>query len=248
MSVQALIEEAGRLALSHWRGAVEVANKAAPGEAVDLVSAADLAVDAHLREGLARLEPDVGIVSEEGEESAPWGVGDAFVIDPIDGTHNFLAGTGWWTIVVARTRGHQVEEAWIHHPPSGETTHGVRGATPTLAGRPLRVPDGDPRTGLVSLSLSRELVPLLLASDRFGGLRALGSHAMCLSLTAQGRFLLHAGGGKPWDVAAGFLLVEQAGGRVCTLDGSRRSPFEPGPGLAGSPRGVEAALELFPSP
>lgn len=247
MSVQELIEEAGRIALSHWRGEVEVANKAAPGEAVDLVSAADLAVDAYLREGLARLAPGVGIVSEEGEGSAPWGEGDAFVIDPIDGTHNFLAGTEWWTIVLARTRGHEVEEAWIHHPPSGETTHGVRGRTPTHAGQPLEVSGGAPREGLVSLSLSQELVPLLLGSDRFAGLRALGSHAMCLSLTAQGRFLLYAGGGKPWDVAAGFLLVEQAGGRVCNLDGSRRSPFDPGPGLAGAPQGVEAALELFPS-
>jgi fructose-1,6-bisphosphatase/inositol monophosphatase family enzyme len=245
--ITALLERAGRVALASWRTAdLDVQDKASVGAAPDLVSAVDLAVDRIVTDGLRDLHPGVPIISEEVERPRGDPPADAFVIDPIDGTHNFVSGGTLWTIALARTRGHEVEEAWIHHPPTGQTSHAVRGGVTTHAGRRVRVSGVTPRRGLVSVSLTRELMPLLLHSARFAGIRALGSHAFCLAAAARGEFILHAGGGKPWDVAAGFLLVERAGGRVCDLHGNPRSPFDSGrKGLAGAPGAVELALELI---
>jgi len=246
-AVLALLEEAGRRALESWRsGPVRVSDKSDAGAAPDLVSEADLAVNDLVTEGLTRLHPGVTVVSEETEVAFTPPPADAFVLDPIDGTHNFLAGSPLWTIVLARTRGEDVEEAWIHHPPSGETTHAVRGGAATHAGKKIRVSDRDVRHSLVSISLTRELLPLLLNADRWAGIRALGSSAYCLGAAARGEFALHAGGGWPWDVAAGFLIVERAGGIVRDLRGGRRSPFDPRTkSLSGSPRAVAQALTLF---
>ncbi len=243
--VHALLQDAGRLAMGSWRmSGVGVSDKGGRGDRPDLVSDADLAVNSLMTERLTRLFPGVSIVSEEaeGQQSAP---SDAFVLDPIDGTHNYLAGNPLWTIVLARTRGHEVEEAWIYHPPTRELSHAARRTPTTHAGRRIEVTNTTVRRGLISVSLSRDLLPLLMAADRFAGVRALGSSAYCLAATARGEFLLHAGGGYPWDVAAGFLLVEKAGGVVRTLSGGRRSPYENVKSLAGAPHAVEEALSLF---
>lgn len=243
--IRDLLEEAGRVAMDSWRtGDVGVMDKGGRGERPNLVTDADLAVNALITDRLASLFPRVSIVSEEAEgyDSAP---PDAFVLDPIDGTHNFLAGSPLWTIVLARTRGHEVEEAWVYHPPTRELSHASRLTPTTHAGRPVVVSGTASRRGLISISLSRELLPLLMAADRFAGIRALGSSAYCLAAAARGEFLLHAGGGHPWDVAAGFLLIERAGGLVRTLSGGRRSPYENVKSLAGAPHAVEQSLSLF---
>ncbi len=245
--VRALLEEAGRRALASWRsGVVAVIDKSDGGASPDLVSDADLAANDFITEGLAQLHPGVAMISEETDGGFMPPPPDAFILDPIDGTHNFIAGSDLWTIVLARTRGEEVEEAWIHHPPSGETSHAVRGGPATHAGRPIHVSERDPRRSLVSVSLSTDLLPLLMATDRWAGIRALGSSAWCLAAAARGEFAIHAGGGWPWDVAAGFLIVEQAGGIVRDLEGNRRSPFDHrSKSLSGSPRAVEQALRLF---
>ena len=244
-----LLEEAGRLAMASWRvPGVQVTDKSGGRHAPDLVSDADLEVNEFVTAGLSRLHGDVTLVSEEAEPMGSEPPADAFILDPIDGTHNYLGGSALWTIALARTRGHEVEEAWVHHPPTGETSHAKRGSPTTHDGVRVRVSLAPARRGLVSISLTRDLMPLLIHSGQFAGVRALGSHAFCLAATARGEFLLHAGGGKPWDIAAGFLLIENAGGRVCDLEGNPRSPFDlNAQGLAGSPSAVQTALELMRS-
>jgi len=245
--VQDLLLQAGRLAMEYWRTADLVVSDKSHGEsASDFVSAADLAVNDLILDGLARLHPGVPVISEEIESTPGEPPPDAFVIDPIDGTHNFLAGSPLWTIALARTRGHDVEDAWIHHPPSGETSRANRRSRTTHAGSPVSVSSVLPRRGLVSVSLTHEVMPLIVGSTSFAGIRAYGSHAYCLAATARGEFVLHAGGGKAWDVAAGFLLVERAGGRVCDLRGAPCSPFDTTrKTLAGAPHVVDTALELL---
>lgn len=247
-----LLDQAGRIALASWRVAdVQVRDKSGGVASPDLVSAADLAVNEFVTDGLARLHSGVTLVSEEAEPMGDDLMGDeppedAFILDPIDGTHNYLAGSALWTIALARTRGHEVEEAWIHHPPTGQTSHARRGGATTHAGVSVRVSRARPRRGLISVSITRDLMPLLIHSKEFAGVRALGSHAFCLAATARGEFLLHAGGGKPWDIAAGFLLIESAGGRVCDLEGNPCSPFDVrAKSLAGSPDAVQVALDLM---
>ena len=244
-----MLRGAGERALGYWRtGPLQWSDKSTSGGGIDLVTEADLAVDRLIAAELDRMHPGVPILSEEaswrpdGEPS-----GDVFVLDPIDGTHNFAQGTHWWTIALARARDAVVEEGWLYQPSRGTLWHARRGEGATRDGEGITVSSVAPRHGLVSVSLSRQMLPLLLQASRFAGLRALGSHALCLALVADGSFGLHAGGGHPWDVAAGHLFIEEAGGRVCTLDGGPRSPWRRKQTLAGAPACVDAALEIFAS-
>jgi myo-inositol-1(or 4)-monophosphatase len=224
-------------------------NKAPERGSIDLVTEADLAVDRLITEELDRLHPGMPVLSEEGtwRPPAPEPTEDMFVLDPIDGTHNFAQGTHWWTIALARTRGSVVEEGWLYQPTRGTLWHAQRGRGTTRDGEPVQVSSSAPSHGLVSVSLSRHMLPLLMQAGRFGGVRALGSHALCLALVADGSFVLHAGGGHPWDVAAGHHFIEEAGGRVCTLAGGPRSPWVRAQTLAGAPALVDLALEIFAS-
>lgn len=247
-AIVALVRAAGDCALSYWRaGPLDSRSKAPADRPVDLVTEADLAVDRLIAEGLDRLHPGVPVMSEEGEWRPPaeGPTGDIFIVDPIDGTHNFAQGTHWWTIALARTRGAVVEEGWLYQPTRGTFWHARRGEGTTRDRERVSVSSSDSRNGLVSVSLSREVLPLLMQAHRFAGIRALGSNALCLALVADGSFVLHAGGGHPWDVAAGHLFVEEAGGRVCTLTGEARSPWQKIQSLAGPPATVDLALEIF---
>jgi fructose-1,6-bisphosphatase/inositol monophosphatase family enzyme len=98
---------------------------------------------------------------------------------------------------------------------------------------------------LLSVALSRELLPLLLASNRFVGTRAMGCACLGLAWAAEGRFALHAARNYPWDVAAGYLLVERAGGRVVDLRGEPVSIWDRVHTLAGAPAAVDLALEIL---
>ena len=246
-AIERILRGAGERALGYWRtGSLEWSDKATDG-AVDLVTEADLAVDRLLAAELDALHPGVPILSEEGtwrpSEDGP--SGDAFVLDPIDGTSNFAAGTHWWTIALARAQAGEIVEGWLYQPSRGTLWHARKGQGATRDGEPIRVATTPPRLGLVSVSLSRQMLPLLLQSSRFAGIRALGSHALTLAMVADGSLVLHAGGGHPWDVAGGHLFVEEAGGRVCTLDGGPRSPWRRVQTLAGSPASVDVALAIF---
>ncbi len=245
--IVSLLRAAGERSLDYWRaGPLEFEDKATGDRGVDLVTEADLAVDRLIAEGLDRLHPGIPVLSEEGAWRPAEGAReDMFVLDPIDGTHNFAQGTHWWTISLARTRGGLVEEGWLYQPTRGTLWHARRGQGTTRDGEQVRVTTTEPRLGLVSVSLSQEMLPLLLQANRFAGIRALGSHAICLGMVADGSFLMHAGRGYPWDVAAGHLFVQEAGGRVCTLSGDERSLWERVQTLSGAPRSVELALEIF---
>ena len=89
------------------------------------------------------------------------------------------------------------------------------------------------------------IVPLLLRADSFSGMRILGSHSLGLAFAASGEVGFHAGIGYPWDVAAGYLLVEAAGGLVVDFEGQPRNPWERRQALAGAPHMVEIALEIL---
>ena len=229
------------------RGVQSWGNKRPEGQpgGVDLVTEADLLVDRLVTDGLDRLHPGVPVVSEEREPAPGAREGECFVLDPIDGTHNFAAGMPWWGISLARVRGEELLEAWVLEAPAGTLYHAVRKGAATRDGEPIRVTAQPPRHCLVSVGLSEAVVPLLLRSDAFSGVRVLGSHALSLAWSAAGRFGLHAGRGHPWDVAAGYLILERAGGCVCTFAGERRDLWTRDYALAGAPQAVDTALALL---
>ena len=216
-----------------------------PGEAVDLVTEGDLAVDRIVTEGLAELFPGVPVVSEERPMPEEAGTGDVFVLDPVDGTHNFAAGVPWWTISLGRVRGAEVEEGWVLQMPAGRLYHASRTAPTTCEGSLLRVTDKPPELSLLSMGLSRGVVPLLQGIERFAGARLMGCHSLGLCWVAEGRFGAHASRGWPWDVAGGYVLVEQAGGEIRTFAGGRRNPWVREHAVAGAPQIVDAVLEII---
>ncbi len=212
---------------------------------VDLVTEADLLVDRVVSEGLDALHPGVVVVSEEQEVPPAEERGDCFVLDPIDGTHNFAAGMPWWGISLARVQGDEPVEAWILEAPGGVLWHATRTGPATREGVVVSVTDRPSRLCVASVGLSQEVVPLLIRSDAFSGVRVLGSHALSLAWSAGGRFGLHAGRGMPWDVAAGYLILERAGGRICTFDGGHRPLWGRQHALTGAPQAVQTALEIL---
>jgi len=165
--------------------------------AVDLVTEADFQADEIICEGLERLFPGVPIVSEERTPAFTPGTEDCFVLDPIDGTHNFAAGLPFWAISLARVSGSEVQEAWILDGPRKDLYRASRGQGAFRGQQRLSVTERAPEYCLLSVGLSPELVPLLLAAQLFCGMRVLGSHALGLAFAAAGEVGIHAGRGQP---------------------------------------------------
>ena len=216
-----------------------------PAGAVDLVTEGDLRVDRIVTDGLSELFPGVPVVSEERPVPGEAGAGDVFVLDPVDGTHNFAAGVPWWTISLARVRGSAPEEAWVLQMPAGRLYHASRTAPATCEGELLRVTQKAPELALLSMGLSEGVVPLLVGIERFAGARLMGCHSLGLCWAAEGRFGAHASRGFPWDVAAGYLIAERAGGVIRTFDGSPVDLWVRDYAVAGAPQVVDAVLEII---
>lgn len=200
--------------------------------AVDPVTEADRESEQAIRGLLTTYRPDDGIVGEEGD-SRMGSSGRRWLIDPLDGTVNFLHGFPQVAVSVALADDQGGVAGVIHDVVRDEVFTAARGCGATLAGDPIRV------AGRVELG--KALVATGFAYDRqergpeYGrivgemlrhvrGIRRGGSAALDLAWVACGRLdgYWETGLG-PWDVAAGFLLVAEAGGIVTAIDGGPAS-------------------------
>jgi myo-inositol-1(or 4)-monophosphatase len=195
----------------------------------DLVTQADLASEKLLLDGLRESFPDDGILAEESGASKR-DADHVWYVDPLDGTVNFVHRLPMFAVSIARVaRGARAEPevAVVHIPLLGETFVAVRGGGCTLNGAPTRVsrtgrPDdallatGFPYRRRVLNDNNLENFNRLFLRQR--GIRRMGAAAADLAYVAAGRldafWELHL---SPWDVAAGGLLVQEAGGIVDTL-------------------------------
>jgi myo-inositol-1(or 4)-monophosphatase len=205
----------------------------------DLVSEADTASEAAIREMLAEERPDDGLLAEEG--SAQEGAsGRRWVIDPLDGTVNYLYGLPAWCVSVALEDEHGGAVAVVHDPLRGETFSAERGAGALLNGQEIRVSGEErPERAMIATGFSysaelragqAEVVQRVL--PRFRDIRRAGAAALDLAYLAAGRLDgYYERGLKPWDWAAARLIVTEAGGAVAELTG------EP-PGLAAASPGL----------
>ena len=192
------------------------------------VSDADHHADDHLTAAIHEAFPHHGILSEERHTTVPdleW----CWIVDPIDGTSNFIAGLPWWCVSVALARHGEVVLGLVDAPALDARWTAVRGRGAHRDGRRLRVREAvDPRDA------AHRHVPLLLTTGtapraRAAGLRlnprVMGSYALDLCTVAEG---VAAGSlamvPHVWDVAAAALLVAEAGGATVTL---RREPLLP---------------------
>lgn len=191
--------------------------------ATDPVSDADRAAERHIGEQLLRLCPDDGLLGEEGEAARSGTSGRRWVVDPLDGTVNFLYGSPMWCTSIACVDDSGTIAGAVFHPASGEMFSAARGVGSWCDDAPLRCNDV-PELGhtLLATGFSYEAgvrvdqgVDLADLIGRVRDLRRGGSAALDLAWTAAGRVDGYLEFGlQPWDWAAGRLLVSEAGGVV----------------------------------
>jgi myo-inositol-1(or 4)-monophosphatase len=212
----------------------------------DLVSDADREAERAIREVLAERRPDDGLLAEEGSRSEAQS-GRCWIVDPLDGTVNFLYGFPVWAVSIALEDEDGLAVGVVHDPGRGETFRAARGAGAQLNGRPLHVRrQQELRTALVATGFSyeptqraaqAEVIRRLLPHVR--DIRRAGAAALDLAWLAAGRldgYLEH--GPSAWDWAAGRLLVGEAGGTVEQLPGD-----PPGLAAAATPELLGALVE-----
>ena len=212
----ALAHEAGAGLRAAFGRALEISSKSTP---TDLVSEADLATERLIRARLEAARPDDAIMGEEGDDR-PGTSGLRWVVDPLDGTVNFLFGIPIWCVSIACEDAGGVLAGVVFDPIRSETWAATRDGAATLDGAPLAAPKrAQLSTALVATgfgydaavreSQARVAVRLL---PRVRDLRRLGSAALDLAWTAAGRFdAYYERGVKHWDTAAGGLICERAG-------------------------------------
>ena len=236
---------AGELLLEHYARPASGVDSKSSG--TDMVSDADRAAEEAISQLLRAERPDDGMLGEEGL-SADGSSGRRWVVDPLDGTTNYLYRYPAWCVSVA------LEDASgdglvgvVHDPLAGETFTAARGEGAFLDGTAIRVREGgaleralvatgfgyDPDVRAGQAEVLRRVLP------RVRDVRRAGAAALDLCHVAAGRLDgYYERGVKPWDVAAGSLIVREAGGVVVPLVGGR-------PGVAAArPTLIEALAEL----
>jgi myo-inositol-1(or 4)-monophosphatase len=256
---------------ARWGEERGVRSKSTP---TDLVSEADLESERAIRELLAARRPRDGVVGEEGDDE-PGSSGLRWVVDPLDGTVNFLFGIPQWCVSVAVRDGGGMVAGAVYDPnrdelfaatrageatltgPAGEVelmgperTVGSAGLKGTETGRstPAELPTAMVATGLAYDAKVRAAQAKVLArlAPRVRDIRRFGSAALDLTWTAAGRYDAYFERSvKQWDVAAGQLICERAGLRVLELEVYEHLPWGI---LVASPALAEPLLELVGGP
>jgi myo-inositol-1(or 4)-monophosphatase len=214
---EAVAREAGAQLRDAFAGpATGVAAKSTP---TDLVSAADQAAEELIRARLAAARPEDGILGEEGADEAG-SSGLRWIVDPLDGTVNFLFGIPQWAVSVACEDSAGVVAGVVYDPPRDELWAAERDGPALLDGTPLRASgQTDLGQALVATGFGYDAevrraqaatVAALLPDVR--DVRRFGSAALDLVWTAAGRYdAYYERGVHHWDVAAGALVCERAG-------------------------------------
>lgn len=200
----------------------------------DVVTAMDAASEALIRARLLAARPSDGFIGEEdvaiaGSSMVTW------VVDPIDGTVNYLYGIPQYAISIAAVVAGESIAGVVHNPVSLEMWTATRGGGATYEGQPIAVSSNDQlATALIGTGFGyraeRRAVQARLAADLLPvvrDIRRMGASAIDLCMVAMGRLdAYYEQGLAPWDLAAGGLIVTEAGGLV---GGAHGAP--PGPDL-----------------
>ena len=204
-----------------------------PKGPADFVSSADHRTERILIEELQRARPHYNFLLEESGSIEGPDKSHRFIIDPLDGTTNFLHGIPQSAISIALERDGQLVSAVVYNPVTDEMFTSEKGHGAYLNDKRLRVaarktlPESLIATGIPFLGREgherylKELGAVMAATS---GVRRFGAASLDLAWVAAGRFDgFWERGLSPWDVAAGILLVREAGGFVSDLDGGSRA-------------------------
>ncbi|MCD4707335.1 MAG: inositol monophosphatase [Candidatus Sabulitectum sp.] len=213
-------KEAGLILLSYREKGFSISSK----DGMEFVTEADISSENYLREALTYILPEASFLGEESWDGT-YPTTPCWVVDPLDGTNNYAMGIPFFCVSIALVDEDGVCLGCIHDPVHSETFTALREGGAYLNGKPIKVSsanklrDAVVATGFPYTRTSKDLTfDLNVLTDFLGlarGIRRCGSAALDLAYTAAGRY-----GGfweetlKPWDMAAGVLLVKEAGGKV----------------------------------
>ena len=196
----------------------------------DFVSYVDKEAERRLVEKLSEIIPDSGFITEEGTIKQEQDKDFCWIIDPLDGTSNFIHTSTPYAISIALTYKKELVVAVIHEITRNESFYAWKGSKAYLNGAEIRVSTvkkvsdaliatGRPHNYMNNYAQMIVLMDYFL--QRTHGVRQSGSAATDLAYVACGRYDgRYEFGLKPWDMAAGVLIIQQAGGCVCSFDGN----------------------------
>jgi myo-inositol-1(or 4)-monophosphatase len=250
-TVEIIARKAGDLALSHFRKLSSVAVEA-KGH-LDLVTVADQEVEAFVTGALTEAFPEDGVFGEEGA-AQPGRSGRTWVIDPIDGTFNFVRGGDQWAVSIGLYEGGRPVFGVLHVPVRAQTLVGGTGMAGTLNGVEMAQ-----RKGMIAAQAAcgvgfHPVIPINLRLDtlRFVledaqmSFRCCGSATLSLIEIAQGRVDGYLGTGEStWDLMAAVPILETIG-IGCTVDWSRTDLSDKLRFACGTPKFLDAVAPLIP--
>lgn len=208
----------------------------------DFVSAADRRAEEVIQEELSKARPAFGFLMEESGATGDKNAESRWIVDPLDGTTNFLHGIPHWAISIALETKGEIVAGLIYDPVKDEMFHAEKNGSAFMRRRRLRVSGrGDLLLATIATGSPRSQPG---ARDKFlkeyaavmnvaPGLRRFGAAALDLAYVAAGRYEgFWERDLKIWDVAAGILIVKEAGGFVSDLDNDASNPADTGNVLA----------------
>jgi len=223
----AAARKAGR-ALKRDFGEVEKLQVSLKGPA-NFVSAADRRAEETLYAELAKARPGYGFLGEEGGVREGADKTHRWIVDPLDGTTNFLHGIPQFAVAIALEREHTIVAGLVYNPATDEMFLAERGKGAFLNDQRIRVANrkrlndaviacGLPHYGRPGFALAHKETGAV--QQQVAGLRRFGAAALDLAWVAAGRIDAYWERNiKPWDIAAGLILVREAGGYVSDCDG-----------------------------
>ncbi len=231
-----IADTAGQILMSNFRKDLTVESKDDRIGGIDIVTNADKASEDAIIKRISKRFPDHDVLAEEtsGEiTGSPW----LWVIDPLDGTVNFAHNYPHFAISIALLERGDVIAGVVCDPLKKETYHAIKGVGAFLNGRSIRVSGADTLNRSIvgtgfpydkAFTSDNNLTEFSKVLPKVQGMRRLGSAALDLAYVACGRldgfWELKL---KPWDVAAGILLVEEAGGNVSNRFGQEFDLYSP---------------------
>ncbi|MCS7200410.1 MAG: NUDIX domain-containing protein [Caldimicrobium sp.] len=228
-----IVLEAGKILKSFFRKRFEINHKGV----IDLVTTADLEVESFIRKALSKDYSDFPVIGEEYSNLEKSGCrGIYFLLDPLDGTTNFAHGLPWFAISLALMKDFEPQIGIIYNPITEELFYAERGKGAYLGDKPINVSqrenliDSLLATGFPVSSIREKpkhfIAPFEEFMVRTRGVRRFGAASLDLAYVAAGFYDgFYEAFLKPWDTAAGFLLVEAAGGKVTDYLGNPFHPF-----------------------
>lgn len=227
-----LANVAGEILRKFWGNIQHIQNKGISG---DLVTEADKESDKAILERLQKKYPTHSILTEESGEHKIENSDFLWVIDPLDGTTNYAHQNPLFSVSIALLYKGKAIVGVVYNPIYNELFYGAHGQGAYLKGNPINVSNtGDLAQSLLATGFRydrrqnpdnnyKEFVHL---TDLTQGVRRLGSAALDIAYVASGRIDGYWERGiKPWDIAAGVLLVEEAGGSISSYDGASLDIF-----------------------